>query len=280
MFPLARRFVAGTTVGDAMSVVDHLHSEGFLTTVDYLGEDVTSVDEASRVVETYERLLGALSLRKNGPNVSVKLSALGLLIDEELALRNLLRILRAASAFESYFVRIDMEGSQRTDATLRVFRSAYLPGFSTGPVIQAYLRRSGYDVDELLRIGARVRLCKGAYNEPYKIAFKRKAEVHSAYLDLASWLLQSGKYPAFATHDPAMIRSIKRMASVSGRANETFEFQMLYGVKPALQRSLVREGYRVRVYVPFGIHWLPYFRRRVLERRENMLFALSAVFSR
>jgi proline dehydrogenase len=241
---------------------------------------VTARAEAQRTCEAYFALLAAIRARRVEANVSVKLSAIGLLIDEELAAQNLLAILDAAAPSNDPFVRIDMEGSAVTDATLRVFERAYARTRNVGPVLQAYLRRTPEDVERAIELGARVRLCKGAYNESPAIAYKDMPTIRRAYLRCAEALLQRGNYPGIATHDERLISAVKSYASEHGIDQDRFEFQLLYGVKPELQRQLVQEGYRVRIYVPYGTHWSGYFYRRVTERPENALFALRAMLSR
>jgi proline dehydrogenase len=277
---LARRFVAGETVDSAMRAVRELNGRGMSATLDFLGEDVLERDAALRVRDVYFDMLDAI--RENGvdSNVSVKLTALGLLVDEDFALQNLLAIVERAERNADPFVRIDMEGSSVLDATLRVFERAFAQRRNVGPVFQAYLKRTAGDVRRAIEIGARVRLCKGAYNEPPEIAYKSMPEIRSNYLELARELLLRGRYPGIATHDRRLIAAVKQFVSAQQIAGDRFEFQMLYGCRPGVQRDIVAQGYRLRVYVPFGTHWAGYFYRRVLERRENALFALSSILSR
>ena len=205
----------------------------------------------------------------------------GLLIDEDLALQNLVSILEYAQAKNpDPFVRIDMEGTAVTDSTLRVFERAYEQHKNVGPVLQAYLRRTPKDVERAIELGARVRICKGAYNEPPDLAYKEMPQIRKQYLECAKALLARGNYPGIATHDVELIEAVKAFVHNNEIGRETFEFQMLYGIRPSVQRQLVRDGYRLRVYVPFGTHWAGYFYRRVAERRENALFALSGIFSK
>ena len=277
---LARRFIAGEEIGSAIAAVRRLNAEGMSATLDFLGEDVLERDAALRQREVYLEMLDAIAAGRVDSNVSVKLTAMGLLIDEELAYENLTAILERALGNTDPFVRIDMEGSAVTVATLRVFARAFSHHKNVGPVLQAYLKRTRGDVDNAIDLGARVRLCKGAYNEPPEIAYKKMPEIRVKYLELARDLLQRGKYPGIATHDRRLISAVKRFIAERGIAKDAFEFQMLYGCRPAVQRAIVAEGYRLRIYVPFGTHWAGYFYRRVLERRENALFALSSIFSR
>lgn len=279
-FFLAKRFIAGETVEEAMNVVAALNGEGLSATLDFLGEDVTARPEAERTRDAYFDLLAAIRSRNVEANVSVKLSAMGLLIDEDFATENLLKILAAAAPNHDPFVRIDMEGSAVTDATLRVFERAYARTRNVGLVLQAYLRRTPEDVERAIAIGARVRLCKGAYAEPPAIAYKDMPTIRRAYLRCAEALLQRGTYPAIATHDERLIGAVKSYASEHDIHPDRFEFQLLYGVKPELQRQLVHEGYRVRIYVPYGTHWSGYFYRRITERPENAIFALRSMLTR
>jgi proline dehydrogenase len=279
-FFLAKRFIAGETVDEAMNVVAALNAEGLTATLDFLGEDVTARPEARRTCEAYFTLLAAIRARRVEANVSVKLSAIGLLIDEEFAVQNLFAILDAAAASRDPFVRIDMEGSEVTDATLRIYERAYGRTRNVGPVLQAYLRRTSEDVDRAIELGARVRLCKGAYSEPPALAYKDMPTIRRAYLRCAEALLQRGNYPGIATHDERLIGAVKSYATEHSIHPDRFEFQLLYGIKPELQRQLVHEGYRVRIYVPYGTHWSGYFYRRITERPENALFALRAMLSK
>ena len=279
-FFLAKRFIAGETIGEAIDAVASLNDAGMTATLDFLGEDVTKRGEAERTRDQYLELLAAIRARHVESNVSVKLTALGLLIDEEFALANLRAIVSAATANPDPFVRIDMEGSAVTDATLRVFARVYAEHRNVGPVLQAYLKRTPDDVEHMIALGARVRLCKGAYAEPPHIAFKDMPTIRRHYLRCAEALLERGNYPAIATHDERIITAIRNFTRERSIAPDRFEFQMLYGVRPDLQRTLVRAGYHVRIYVPYGTHWASYFYRRITERPENALFALRSIFSR
>jgi proline dehydrogenase len=277
---LARRFVAGETIGSALDAVLELNGRGMSATLDFLGEDVTERDAALRTREAYFEMLDAIRESGVDSNVSVKLTAIGLLVNEDFAFENLMAIVEHARRNADPFVRIDMEGSGLVDATLRVFERAFAEQPNVGPVLQAYLKRTAADVERAIQLGARVRLCKGAYNEPAEIAYKRMPEIRTRYLDLARELLSRGTYPGIATHDRRLIAAVKQFASNERIARGRFEFQMLYGCRPGVQRQIVAEGYRLRIYVPFGTHWAGYFFRRVVERRENALFALSSIFSR
>lgn len=279
-FFLAKRFIAGETVGQAMDAVAALNAQGMTATLDFLGEDVTVRSEAERTRDAYFELLEAVRARGVETNVSVKLTAMGLLIDEDLALANLRSVLEAASHNADPFVRIDMEGSAVTDATLRVFERAYAETPHVGPVLQAYLKRTPDDVERAIALRARVRLCKGAYGEPEELAYKDMPAIRSHYMRCAEALLERGNYPGIATHDERIIGGVETFVRERGIAPERFEFQMLYGVRPELQRRLVSDGYRVRVYVPYGTHWAGYFYRRITERRENVFFALRSMLQR
>jgi len=277
---LARRFIAGETIASAIEAVRSLNDLGMSATLDFLGEDVLQREAAVASRDVYFEMLDAIASSGVDSNVSVKLTAMGLCLDEGFAAENLQAIVEHAARNPDPFVRIDMEGSAVVAATLRVFDRVYAEHRNVGVVLQAYLKRTPGDVQRAIDLQARVRLCKGAYNEPPEIAIKQMPEIRTRYLDLAELLLTQGNYPGIATHDRRLIAAVKRIAAQRGIARDRFEFQMLYGCRPSVQRALVQEGYRLRVYVPFGTHWASYFYRRVLERRENALFALSSVFSR
>jgi proline dehydrogenase len=276
-FFLAKRFVAGETIGLALDAVRELNAAGLTATLDFLGEDVAEEVEAERTRDVYLDALAAIERSALRTNVSVKLTALGLLIDEDLCLKHLDAIVARAAVLADPFVRIDMEGSNVTAATLRIFERTYADHRNVGPVIQAYLKRSPGDVERAIELGARVRLCKGAYSEPPAIAYRPMATIQRAYLRLAEALLSRGLYPAVATHDERLIEAVKAYAAQHAIGKERFEFQLLYGVRPDLQRDLACEGYHVRVYVPFGTHWAGYFYRRITERKENALFVLRSI---
>ncbi|HEX5274647.1 MAG TPA: proline dehydrogenase family protein [Candidatus Rubrimentiphilum sp.] len=279
-FFLAKRFVAGKAVDEAIAAVRELNDAGISASLDFLGEDVLERDAAAKTRETYMEIFDAIKASGVGCNVSVKLTALGLLIDENLGFQNLAAILERAKTNPDPFVRIDMEGSAVTDSTLRVFERAYTEYGNVGSVLQAYLKRTPGDVERMIELGARVRLCKGAYNEPASIAYKEMPQIREQYIRCARELLTRGNYPGIATHDRRLIAAVKDFVKEKNIARDRFEFQMIYGVRPQLQRELVNEGYGLRVYVPFGTHWAAYFYRRVAERKENLLFALSSIFSR
>ncbi len=279
-FFLAKRFVAGETVVAALAAVRELNACGLTATLDFLGEDVTDIAEAAHTRDTYLEMLAAIERDAARTNVSVKLTALGLLVDEDLCVEYLSTIVERASHLPDPFVRIDMEGSAVTEATLRVFERTYARFRNVGPVIQAYLKRSPADVERAIALGARVRLCKGAYSEPETIAIPEMPTIRKAYLRMAEALLSRGTYPGIATHDERVIAAVKAYASEQGIGKDRFEFQLLYGVRPDLQLQLARDGYNVRVYVPFGTHWAGYFYRRITERKENALFVLRSLVGR
>ena len=261
-------------IDDALRVAEARNKEGLAVTLDSLGESVTSDNEAHQAAEVYHRLLDALAERKLNANISVKLTQMGLGISPGLA-ESIAESLTQHAQSAGNFVRIDMEDSSLTQVTLDIVRRLHakpeLRG-AIGIVIQAYLFRSQSDVEQLIADGIRVRLCKGAYNEPAEMAFPRKADVDSSFIRLSCMLLDSPIFHGLATHDEAMIAEAKSFASQHGIDRSRFEFQMLYGVRRDLQRQLVRDGYNVRVYVPFGHEWYPYFMRRLAERPANVLF--------
>jgi proline dehydrogenase len=270
------RFVAGQTLGEALDALDRLRASGRRTTVDVLGESVHAEAAATGAADRYLELLDALAARGLDGNVSLKLSQMGLDLSAELCRANVARIFEAA-ARTGAFVRIDMEDHARTDATLAMWRELRPLNPSSGVVIQAALRRSAADVTTLIAEGAPVRLCKGAYREPAEVAFPTKAEVDAAYLELLERLLREGTAPAIATHDPRMIQAATDLVEREGLRRDGFEFQMLYGVRRDLQEQLVKAGYRVRIYVPYGHEWYPYFMRRLAERPANVMFILRSV---
>jgi proline dehydrogenase len=239
-----------------------------------LGESTTSSAEAESDVREYLRVLDHIEDAGVNSNVSVKLTQLGLDIDEDYCLRNARRIVEAAKRHNN-FVRIDMEDSSKTDATLRIFKRLYGEQSNVGIVLQAYLYRTEKDVDDALALGARVRLCKGAYKEREDVAFPEKSDVDANFVRLMKKLLKSGIYHGVATHDEKMIAATKEFAAAEGVSRDAFEFQMLYGIRRDLQLKLAREGYRMRIYVPYGEYWYPYFMRRLAERPANVWFVLK-----
>jgi proline dehydrogenase len=277
---ISRRFVAGNTQADAVDAVRRLNAEGFEATVSFLGEAVTTVGEVDAAVREFTTYMEAVRVEGLRSHVSIKLTELGLAFDAELAARKLDEVLRAAEAAET-FVRIDMEDSRYTEKTLALFREARRTHDSVGIVIQAYLRRSAEDVVALAREGAPVRLVKGAYREDEDVAVQEKAEVDAAFIELADGYfanMADGGWLAIATHDGRMVREALASARRHGVQGERYEVQMLYGIRPEMQRSLRDAGHRVRVYVPYGSHWYPYMMRRLAERPANLWFFLRGAF--
>jgi len=277
---LSSRFVAGMEIDDALRVAEAINRQGMTVSLDSLGESVTTEEEARAAAQIYHRLLDAIAERKLKANISVKLTQMGLNLSPALAESIVGSLAEDAQATGS-FLRIDMEDSSLTEATLEIVRRIHAkPGMRgvIGVVIQAYLYRSQADIEGLLADGIRVRLCKGAYMEPAEVAFPRKAEVDANYVRLTGLLLDSPIYHGLATHDEAMIAAAKSYASEHGIERSRFEFQMLFGVRRDLQRRLVSEGYNVRVYLPFGSDWYPYFMRRLAERPANVLFLARNFF--
>jgi len=268
------RFVAGTQLDDVLRATEAVNSWGASVSIDNLGENVTNADESKHSAELYHRLLDEICTRKLNANVSLKLTHMGLDVSEDLAFSLVTEVVDHAVRINS-FVRVDMEGSPYTQRTLDFVRQLHrLPGHAgrVGTVIQSYLYRSEKDVTDLLSERIRIRLCKGAYKEPAEIAFPKKTDVDANYIKLAKVLLKSGVYHGLATHDERIIAEMKRFASAEKIPASAYEFQMLYGVRRDLQQQLVREGYGLRVYIPFGTEWYPYFMRRLAERPANVLF--------
>jgi proline dehydrogenase len=273
---LSSRFVAGTQVDDALRVTQAVNQKGLSVSVDNLGENVTNSDEACASAQLYHQMLDEISSRELNANVSLKLTHMGLDVDEKLA-RDLITglVAKAAAMHPRNFVRVDMEGSPYTQRTLDFVHELHrMPGHAgaVGAVIQSYMRRAEKDVEELLAERIRIRLCKGAYKEPEEIAFQKKSEVDANYVRLMKILMKSGVYHGLATHDEKIINQAKVFAAQENIPRDAFEFQMLYGIRRDLQRRLVREGWRMRVYIPFGTEWYPYFMRRLAERPANAFF--------
>jgi proline dehydrogenase len=275
----ARRFVAGESSDDAIRVAEALESQGLRVTLDLLGEKVTSSESAIDAARTYVRLIEAAHTAGADRGVSVKLTQIGLDIDPATAIDNLRRIVDAAVE-PGFFVRVDMEGSAYTADTLSAVEALWSLGYrNVGVAIQSALRRSADDVARLNDLGVSVRLVKGAYREPRSVAFTRKEDVDDAFRKLAGQLLVAGNTPAIATHDPALIDYVRQTARERGIGQDRFEFEFLYGIRRDIQLSLVREGYRVRVYVPYGREWFPYFMRRLGERPANVWFVVKNLFA-
>ncbi len=275
---LASRFVAGETIDEAITTLRDLNATNLSASLDLLGESVLHAEEAQRACRTYLDLLERIHGARANANVSVKLTQMGLDIDEQLCLGNMRAIIGKAKQYDS-FVRIDMEQSSYTARTLQLFSGVFYPEFSNavGVVLQSYLRRTAADTDAMIRLGARVRLCKGAYQEPEDVAFPKKSDVDANYIACMERLLERGNYPGIATHDVTIIDHAKAFAKKTAIPAERFEFQMLYGVRRDLQYRLRREGYNMRVYVPFGTHWYPYLMRRLAERPANIAFITTNI---
>ena len=277
---LSSRFIAGMEIDDALRVAEAVNKQGMSVTLDSLGESVTTETEARAAAEVYHKLLDAIAARKLDANISMKLTQMGLNLSPELA-ESIAESVAQHAGKTGSFVRIDMEDSSLTQVTIDIVKRLHakpkLRG-AIGIVIQAYLYRSQKDIAELIANGIRVRLCKGAYQEPAEIAYPRKADVDANFIKLANLLLASPVYHGLATHDDAMVAAARRYASEHGIDRSRFEFQMLYGIRRDLQRMLVEEGYKVRVYVPFGDDWYPYFMRRLAERPANVLFLARNFF--
>jgi len=275
----ANRFVAGETVDTALAAVTRLNARGITASLDLLGESVHNEAEARAAGEAYIGMLDRIHEQKADANVSVKLTAMGLDISEDLCVANMQKILQRARDCAS-FVRIDMESSEYTQRTLDLFEQRLYPAYreNVGIVLQSYLYRTFADVERAISMKARVRLCKGAYKEPETVAFPDKKDVDANYVRCMHELMLKGNYPGIATHDEAIIREAKRFAKANDVAPDRYEFQMLYGVRRDLQDRLVREGYRMRVYVPFGTQWYPYLMRRLAERPANVAFLTGNVF--
>ncbi len=277
---LSSRFVAGMTVQDALAATARTNAAGMTVSVDNLGENVTNVEEASHSAALYREMLDEITRRKLQANVSLKLTHMGLDVDEGVSRRIVAGLVSHAGELDN-FVRVDMEGSSHTQKTLDIVRELHgrHPG-RVGAVIQSYLIRSEDDVRRLCAEGIRIRLCKGAYKEPPGIAFQAKEDVDASFVRLMKIMLSSGVYHGIATHDPAMIEATKAFARAENISQDSFEFQMLYGVRRDLQEGLVKEGWRMRVYIPFGTEWYPYLMRRLAERPANAIFILKNVFRR
>lgn len=274
----ASRFVAGESIDDAIAAVRALNARKISASLDLLGESVTNAAEARATADHYVTLLDRIAAEGLDSNVSVKLTAMGQDIADTLCIENITRVLERARAHKT-FVRLDMEGSAYTERTLHLFEEHLYPRFpdEVGIVLQSYLRRTSADVSNAIDIQCRVRLCKGAYKEPATVAFPDKRDVDASYVAEMKRLMSMGKYPGLATHDEAIITEAKRYAKEQGIASDRFEFQMLYGVRRDLQEQVVREGYRMRVYVPYGTQWYPYLMRRLAERPANLAFMTGSV---
>lgn len=277
---ISTRFVAGTEVEDVLRATELVNQAGITVSIDNLGENVTKADDARSSAALYHRLLDEIAIRGLEANISLKLTHMGLDIDQDRAHEIVNGLVRKAASLKN-FVRVDMEGSPYTARTLDFVHELHrMPGNgnAVGAVIQSYLYRSQADIEKLLAEGIRVRLCKGAYKEPPEIAFQKKSEVDTNYIKLMKILLKSGIYHGLATHDERIINQAKAFAIQEEIARDAFEFQMLYGIRRDIQRQLVRDGWRMRVYIPFGTEWYPYFMRRLAERPANAFFIVKNLF--
>ncbi len=268
---MAMRFVAGETLNDAVEAARTVNKLGMSATLDFLGENVSTTSDAQRARDAYLNIFDRIALEKLNANVSCKLTQLGLDLSVEFCEGMVLSVAERALAYES-FLRIDMESSVYTQRTVELVKRVRAQSPAVGAVIQAYLYRSEPDVQDLLSYGCRVRLCKGAYKEPAEVAYPSKADVDANYVKLMRMLLTSGFYHGIATHDPRMIAETIRWAAEKKVAKDEFEFQMLYGVRTDLQRQLVKDGFNLRIYIPYGRDWFPYFMRRLAERPANLSF--------
>ncbi|MFV1981818.1 MAG: proline dehydrogenase family protein, partial [Rhodothermia bacterium] len=273
-FALARRFVAAEDLGGTVPIVRNLNAKGLSVTLDLLGEYVSDESVANAATDAYVELLQEISREGAGnglqANISIKLSMLGQKIDEGLCRENLSRLLAVAKE-EDIFVRLDMEGSDLTNSTISIFESAYphCPDH-VGIVLQAYLHRTTEDVARMCELNARVRICKGAYKEPASIAYQDMPTIRERYIEHMQKLITDGRYPGIATHDDILINATKSFVGENSIPSDRYEFQMLFGIRPHTQGVIAADGYRIRVYVPFGTQWLPYFSRRIRERKENL----------
>lgn len=274
---LAKRFMAGETLDDALAAIREVNALKMMASIDHLGEHVTDRKEAMDAVDEYLLALNRIHSEKLDANVSLKLSEMGQDIERKMVVENVERIIARAKEL-GIFVRVDMESSRYTQETVEIFRELRAKYDNVGLVVQAYLFRTMKDVPELLKMGTQFRLCKGAYDEPPEVAYPEKRDTDEAYKKLTTMLLESGKYHGIATHDEAMIQHTKDEVKRLGLKPEAFEFQMLYGVRRDLQVKLIQEGWRLRVYIPFGKNWYPYFTRRMAERPANLIFIMKSLF--
>lgn len=273
---LTTRFVAGESIAEVIPFIREINAENCAASFDHLNESVRSAAEADQEVSEYLNILAKIDETGIRSNVSIKLTQFGLGLDAELAYQNARKVVLEAQR-RGNFVRVDMEDSTVTQVTLDIFRQlrAEFGLDDVGIVLQSYLRRTYDDAKELLKLPARIRICKGAYSEPPEVAFPNKKDVDDNYIKVMQLLLASGTYHGIATHDPKMIAATTDFASKEGIARDSFEFQMLYGIRRDLQRQLARDGYNVRIYVPYGKHWYPYFMRRLAERPANIWFVMK-----
>jgi proline dehydrogenase len=274
---MSRRFVAGETVEDALAAARELNNKGIAVSVDNLGEFVTNADESRESAQLYQNVLDEIARRKLNANVSLKLTHMGLDVDERMCKELVCGLVKHAAQIDN-FVRVDMENSPYTQRTLDFVYQLHqeAPG-SVGAVLQSYMRRTEKDAQELCAAGIRIRLCKGAYKEPAEVAFQEKSEVDANYVKVAKFIMKSGVYHGIATHDERIINELVAYAKAERIKPDAFEFQMLHGIRRDLQEALVKQGWRMRVYVPFGTEWYPYLMRRLAERPANALFIAKNV---
>ncbi|MDX1591552.1 MAG: proline dehydrogenase family protein [Balneolaceae bacterium] len=279
-FVFAKRFVAGETFEDAVPKIKALNEKGIRVTLDLLGENVKERTTADETVQEYIRLLNDIHSAGLKSTISIKLTMLGMDIDEEYCKDNLYRLLEEAKRLDS-FVRIDMEGSDYTQTTIDIFKDAFKKyGKHVGIVIQAYLHRTKNDIRDLAELGADIRLCKGAYKEPERVALQNMPAIREAFKEYAKVLLEKTSYPRIATHDDELVEWVKQYTEEQKIGKARFEFQMLYGLREETMADLVSMGYNARVYVPYGTMWFPYFKRRLMERKENIWFVVSTLFKK
>jgi len=279
-FILAKRFVAGETFESTIPKIEALNQKGIKVTLDLLGENVKQKTTADETVDEYIRLLNDIHNAGLKSTISIKLTMLGLDIDEKYCKENLYKLLDEAKRLDS-FVRIDMEGSDYTGMTIDIFKEAFKKyGKHVGIVIQAYLHRTKNDIRDLAELGADVRLCKGAYNEPERVALQNMPAIREAFKEYAKVLLEKTTYPRIATHDDELVEWVKEYTGKNEIGKARFEFQMLYGLREETMEQLTNDGYNTRVYVPYGTMWFPYFKRRLMERKENIFFVLSTLFKK
>lgn len=279
--PLVKRFVASEDLDAALVIGEQYATEGYLVSMDLLGENVATNEEADRETETYIEMAKkiATSTQKDKINISVKLTALGFDLSDEVAKSNYQKILDVCMPHD-IFVRADMEASAYTERTIKIIEELFPTYKNCGTVLQSYLLRTPKDIERMVALGARVRIVKGAYLEPENVAYQQKAKVDEMYVACAKTLIKQGHYPAIATHDPNMIAQIKSFIKAEGIPNERYEWQFIFGVRRDLQQQLLNEGYNVRIYIPYGAAWYPYFSRRLAERPANLLFIIKSLFKR
>ena len=274
---MARRFVAGETLDEAIAAARRCNELGMMVSLDYLGENVSTTSDAQRARDAYLEIFERIAKEKLHANVSCKLTQMGLDLSPEFCEGLVLSVVERAESYDN-FLRVDMEGSIYTQRTIELVKRIRARSAAVGTVIQAYLYRSESDIRDLLAYGCRIRLCKGAYKESADVAFQKKGDVDGSYIRLMQLLLPSGVYHGIATHDPHMIAETIRWAATQQISKDAFEFQMLYGIRTDLQRRLIQDGYRLRVYIPYGSDWFPYFMRRLAERPANLGFLLKNYF--